>query len=223
MDPSAWREVPGVCGGCIAWRAEDPGPEDEVATGSCRLRAELKRVPASLGACDLYKARGQYTYTPQTPRASPKRRRGQPARVLRRDAGGEMVEDRPRRAPIAPAYEPPREVDLGDLSPAQLGAALRELISEDRGRPRPIHPRFAGGQITLRAGEQERTHEVERLFLILDRLKNDLERLEDEVSGKEALLPHYKDLVGTLRKAQGSLTTFNFLFADRSDYFSGQL
>ena len=85
LDPQRWFGEPDVCGSCIAWRSGEPEPEDEVATGVCRLRPELPRVPATLRRCDLYKPRGQFVYQP-TVEPGGRRKRRADARVLRRSA-----------------------------------------------------------------------------------------------------------------------------------------
>ena len=128
-DPDAWREVKDVCGGCIAWRPGGPTEEDDVAMGSCRLRSELGRVPASLQKCDLYKGRGSYVYKPAP---EPRRRaRASAPRVLKRTADGEMVVDKSVRAPRAPrSTEPrvrppvPREIDMGTDDRSEVRLAL---------------------------------------------------------------------------------------------------
>lgn len=221
LDPAYWREQPGVCGGCIAWRLVDPSPEATALEGECRLRPELTRVPPHLSACPLFKGRGVYAYAPEPRRSSPKRRHGTPpARVLRRDSQGSLTETPgiPSEAPV------PREIDLGEVTAPQLQQLLRQVFAADRGVPRPMHPRFAEGETeVIDAQGQKRCVTNRDFFERLDHLKTELERLEDVVSGQDALLPQYAELVGLLRKAQGSLTTFNFLFEDRDDYFSGKL
>ncbi|MBI4820744.1 MAG: hypothetical protein HY791_31055 [Deltaproteobacteria bacterium] len=101
LDPliaETWFGEPGICGSCIAWRAETR-PGDEIATGSCRLRPELGRVPADLKKCDRYMQRGGFTYRPDSD-SGPKRRRSKTLAVLKRPGGRD--ETRRPEAPSAP-------------------------------------------------------------------------------------------------------------------------
>ena len=161
MDPQAWYGEPDVCGSCIAWRPGEPRPGEEVAAGTCRLRAELSRVPATLRKCDLYKGRGKFVYQPG--RAPPTRKKKNSApRVLRRTADGEMVEDRPVRTtspseprpPKQPIERPevPRNVDVGTDDAAMLRRVIANVLrSEMPATERELHGRFEGGKVEVKA------------------------------------------------------------------------
>jgi hypothetical protein len=244
MIPESWHREPDVCGSCIAWRPEDPRPGDDVATGACRLRPELGRVPASLKLCNLYKPRGQFVYTPKK-EAEPKRRKTAPPKVLRRSDAGELQVAEPRRAraqpemedaplpatPYAPppppkerppeeTYAPPREIDLGqDANLPAVRATFRDLIREELGvSRREMAKRYKGGVVKVAKKEGPYfQHPVESLFSILDRLKASLDELERAVQKT----PDLASEVHNVRKIRGSFTTFNVLWADREDYFTG--
>ena len=199
-----------------------------MATGACRLRPELGRVPATLKLCDLYKPRGQFVYAPSPEKTTSRRRKTSAARVLRRSAEGEMVPDQsapPARAAPAVRPAPPRTVDVGTDDAGALRAIMVDLLrTEISTVRRDLHGRFERGRVEIQAadGTIANTVSAERFFGMLDRLKVSLEELEEAIVRQDALLPAAPELVANIRRMQGSLTTFNFLFADRSDYFSGK-
>src|SRR5687767_9960939 len=92
MDPDSWRQVPNVCGSCIAWRCEEARSGDEIATGACKLRPEMGRVPADLPKCNRYMPRGQFTFTPERIPRSPKRRAAKTLSIVRYGPSGEKLE-----------------------------------------------------------------------------------------------------------------------------------
>ncbi len=225
LKPETWNEEPGVCGSCIAWRPTLPQEGDEVATGACRLRPELGRVKATLKLCDLYKPRGQFVYLPSTSAEPSKKRRAGAARVLRRGSDGEMVPTERPRSPSVPRPPPPRNIDLGTDDGRLFRAILTEVLQSELGpAPRPVHPRFVGGKVAVHTadGAMSCTLPVERVFRIVDRLKTALEAIEEAVNARPTLEDQKADLVAQIRRMQGSMTTFNFLFAERGDYFSGK-
>ena len=75
--------------------------------------------------------------------------------------------------------------------------------------------RFREGQtIVVDGAGREVSHPNERIFAHLCRLRSALDQLE-------ARLPD-EDLKSQVRRARGSLTTFNFLFHAPEDQFSGK-
>lgn len=108
MKPESWFEEPNVCGSCIAWKPDDPRDGESVAAGSCRLRSELSRVPASMAKCNIYKPRGAFRYDPG--RASPRRRKNKVLSIVRIDKDGNETRTTAKvRAPRQPRA--PRELD----------------------------------------------------------------------------------------------------------------
>ena len=233
MDPERWYSEPNVCGSCIAWRPEIPAREgDKVATGQCKLRPELGRVPASLKLCKLYKARGQYVYTPSRDPGPKKRKRAGEVKVLRRTEDGQMVSSsvpapgaRRERPEPPPRPPPPREINLGeDESLPVFKAALVELIREEHGDTgREMLRRFKGGVVQLKgAGGRVKEVPIARFFSMLDRFKSSLAELEGAIEAQESAKDVREDLLANARRIRGSFTTFNVLYADRDDYFTGK-
>lgn len=251
LDAEPWRSVRDVCGSCIAWRCEEPRASDEIATGACKLRPEMGRVPADLPKCNRYMPRGQFTFTPERIPRSPKRRAAKTIAVVRYGATGEKVAaaapSKPSSAAMTPRQEPgplggaiapprprgpiarapaPRELDLGELkSPEVVRWALVELIRQELGKNRrSLHSRFKSGKVTAELdGAPPREMTAERFFAMVDRLKSSFELLDRALlRKKDALGDDYADLRAQLGRMQGSFTTFNFLFEDREDYFSSK-
>ena len=229
MSPDSWRREPGVCGSCIAWRPEDPRPGEAVASGSCRLRKELPRVPATLKKCSLYKPRGEFVYRPAVVK-EPKRRKAAPVTVMRRDESGELVSSAPAPT-VAYAGPPrerppvPREVDVGTDDRAVLRGAVRAAVLQDLVESgRGLHGRFEAGKTRVVTADGKLAKEVtnERLFRLLERMRTALEQLEDALVSKDALLDMYPEAHKQLLAVQGSFTTFNFLYERRDDYFTGK-
>lgn len=234
MDPEAWQRVPDVCGSCIAWRSSEARATDEVATGACKLRPEMGRVPADLRKCTRYMPRGQFVYQPGKAPRSPKRRAAKTIAIVRQ--GGDSIETKEVRAPAIvermtdgprePRPAGPREVELGDVSsPEVVRWAIAELLRQEYGRSqRDLHPRFKQGKVVAESGDG-RTKEVtaERFFGMIDRLKSSLENAERAIDQKSAAIgAEAAELKAQLRALQGSFTTFNLLFADKDDYFSSK-
>ena len=100
-NPEAWFATAGVCGSCVAWRPMDTPADELVALGSCRLRPELRRVPASLEKCPKYNQRGGFTYKPSSVAApATRRKKAAPATVKRRNEAGELVDVSPPAKPL---------------------------------------------------------------------------------------------------------------------------
>ena len=239
LDPEGWFREPNVCGSCIAWRCE-ARDGDEIATGPCRLRPELGRIPADLKKCDRYMQRGGYTYRPNDA-AAPSRRRSKTLSVIKRP--GAEPESRPAKAspkstPSVGSNEPPRvvrlevrpklpfprptppkEVELGRLTSLPVvRQALVELVRDEFGRSkREIHPRFKGGTVRAvpTAGAANEIP-VEQLFAHLDHVLNSLALLESKLGQ----LDEAEDMKKQLNGIRGSFTTFNVLFAHRDEGFS---
>lgn len=84
------------------------------------------------------------------------------------------------------------------------GSALRPLV--DRYRDGTTEIRDADGRVI--------SHPNERVFAHLCRLRRALDELEVRLDDE--------DLRVNVRRARGSLTTFNFLFSDPADHFTGK-
>jgi hypothetical protein len=137
-------------------------------------------------------------------------------------AGGESG---PR--PEAPVRVVPKTIDLGgdDENAAAVRATIVDLLRKEHGKTsREIHSKYrTGGTVVARtASGAEVSISAERFFAMLDRFRASLDAMESKIETMSSLADEKEDLVGQLKRMQGSFTTFNLMFADRNDYFSGK-
>jgi hypothetical protein len=125
-----------------------------------------------------------------------------------------IVSDRERIAQPMPASDH-----------ADLEMLLRRIIREETGIT-PVTPadKWRGGTLVLRPGTpglQEKSWPIETFFHKVVMLRNRLRTLEQQVNA--AALPDdvKVKLQGYISGCYGSLTSFNVLFADEDDQFTG--
>ena len=115
-------------------------------------------------------------------------------------------------------------------SPVMTGSAdleilLRRIIREETGIT-PVTPaeKWRGGSLVLRPGVpglQEKTWPIETFFHKVVMLRNRLRTLEQQVNASDLPDDVKVKLQGYVSGCYGSLTSFNVLFADEDDQFSG--
>ena len=106
-----------------------------------------------------------------------------------------------------------------------LKLAARELRDEESSRIR-LHERWRGGELVFKPGNPELASKVvpidaffHKIVMIRDRLRV----LEQQINAHKMLPDDEKvDLQQYITRVYGSLTTFNFLFLDKEDWFVGQ-
>ncbi len=89
----------------------------------------------------------------------------------------------------------------------------------------PLHDRWIGGTLVMRPGEtgQEKELPIEVLFHKIVMVRDKLRVMEQKINGNPALSDKDKvELQGYLTRIYGTLTTFNVLFRDKEQHFSGQ-
>ncbi len=127
--------------------------------------------------------------------------------------------------PERPVYQPPREIDLGDgESLPVFKAAIVELMREELGRSdREMLRRYKGGKVLAKTADGKTAEfSAEKFFSVLDRFKSSLHELEEAVRSHPGAVPIREELLPHVRRARGTFTTFNVMYADREDYFSGK-
>ena len=208
---------------------------EEVATGICKLRPELPRVPATMAKCAIYKQRGAFRYDPGRP-SSPRRRRNKVLKVVRVERDGTEVSVTPprrvaaprtpvEREPPPPRPRPPETIDLGDdASRPLVRQALVEMLRHEHGRSRrELHTKYARGGVVkiVDAEGGSRSVPAERFFAMLDRLQSSLAALEGALDARSEGLGTKvsADLVAQLGRMRGTLTTFNVMFQHKEDHF----
>lgn len=89
----------------------------------------------------------------------------------------------------------------------------------------PIARRWEGGNLVLKPGDeslQAKEVPVEVFFKKLVRVRDQIRLLEQKINGHERLTgPEKLELQAYLTRCYGALTTFNVLFAEAEDRFTG--
>jgi hypothetical protein len=106
-----------------------------------------------------------------------------------------------------------------------LELLLRRIVREEAGVT-PVVPaeKWRGGTVVLRpatAGLQEKTFPIDTLFHKIVMVRNRLRTLEQQVNVSDLPDDAKVKLQSYVTGCYGSLTTFNVLFADEDDQFSG--
>lgn len=210
-----------VCGNCKLWRAHSVDAE-RGWVGTCRLQPNRGLFPPSAPVCDAFAPRGQ-----QTPASVPEPSRR--ARVLKpigpvvRGAQGAVKSSPP---PVrAPRVAPDTPVDLEGAEMTR--AELMELFLEASGLAEvPLAPRWEGGTVRLLPGNPElqaKDLPIDALFHKVVMIRNNLRTLEQKLNAHPKLSDVEKvEMQQYLTRCYGSLTTFNVLFKDKGDQFTGQ-
>jgi hypothetical protein len=123
------------------------------------------------------------------------------------------------------ALEIPEE--LLDMDADEFRAVLREVIRDELGVTEvEMGGRWSGGEVVLKPGKegtQEKRIPIESLFHKVVMIRDKLRVLEQKINANPKLLDEEKlQMQQYVTACYGSLTTFNVLFADKSDQFSGQ-
>lgn len=145
---------------------------------------------------------------PRTSAASPRESSGR--------APFPIVSDRERMAP-------PMTLSAGPGEDLEL--LLRRILREEAGVT-PVVPaeKWRGGMLVLRpgtAGLQEKSWPIETFFHKVVMLRNRLRTLEQQVNASNLPDDVKVKLQTYISGCYGSLTSFNVLFADEADHFTG--
>lgn len=151
--------------------------------------------------------------------------------------------DRPRAPASGPgprhtaaeqeSVRPPRlrEIPLGEegttMQREQLKEILAEVIDEALGlSDAELHPRYRGGKVVVHPGNAElatKDLEIDVLFRKIISIRDKLRVLEQRINTHEKLDTADKvQLQQYVSSCYGSLTSFNYLFRDREDWFVGE-
>lgn len=143
-----------------------------------------------------------------------------------------VARPRPARAPGAPPgprvpfeFELPEE--LLDMNADEFREVLREVIRDELGvADVELGGRWQGGEVILKPGKEgtaEKRVPIEALFSKIVMIRDKLRVLEQKINSNGKLTQEEKvQLQQYVTGCYGSLTTFNVLFADKSDHFVGQ-
>ena len=109
----------------------------------------------------------------------------------------------------------------------ELKGAIREVLREEGlvGAAPPLAAKWEGGEMELKPGKPElqgKTIPIDTFFHKIVMIRNQLRVLEQNINSHKGLTDAEKaGLQQYITRCYGSLTTFNALFADKSDWFVG--
>ena len=191
--------------------------------------------PAPLYAtstCSQYVLRGTFTAKPQAPTRGGRTFGG---RGLSRSASLPVLYA--SGAPGAPGARQTRDApgkleftlpeELLDMNADEFREVLRDVIREELGVGHaPIGNRWEGGEVILKPGKEgtaEKRIPIEALFSKVVMIRDKLRVLEQKINSNGKLTAEEKVAMQSyITGCYGSLTTFNVLFANKSDNFVGQ-
>jgi hypothetical protein len=129
---------------------------------------------------------------------------------------------------VAPAVKPrPRLESSGEvlnMTRDELMELLREAVGDSD--PPPLAAKWEGGRIQLVPGKAElqaRELPVDALFHKVVMIRDRLRSLEQKINTHPKLSDAERvEMQQYITRCYGSLTSFNVLFREKSDYFIGQ-
>jgi hypothetical protein len=219
----------GRCGTCAAFTRVRVDPA-RGRVGECALEVYPPPV-AAMSTCSRYRAKGAAP-PPPAPRAAgePRGRRayGPPAGSASSGAArspGALPVSRAAGAPTRAPRSFPKEIDI-DMDMEDFRRVLRDVISEELGLgDAELGGRWQGGEMVLKPGKPgtaEKRIPLETFFHKVVMLRDRLRVLEAKLNSHPTLTDEDKvQLQGYITGCYGTLTTFNVLFAQREDGFSG--
>ena len=174
--------------------------------------------PAPLYAtstCSQYVKRGTFTGKPQTPT------RGG------RSFGGRALRSLPVLGETRGKLDFELPEELLDMNADEFREVLREVIREELGISNtPMGTRWEGGEVILKPGKEgtaEKRIPIDSLFSKVVMVRDKLRVLEQKLNAHAKLTAEEKVAMQQyVTGCYGSLTTFNVLFANKSDNFVGQ-
>lgn len=221
------------CGSCRAFRPELTDRMGRTM-GECGKRARRGQVAAHDYACQDYRVEAERLIpgakVPEgadlTPRERERRRalEGAAERMsrVRTPTPRRVQEDEPPRPKLS---EIPLSLDGDDAMDRQeLKSILAEVLDEALGvSDPPMQRRYRGGKVVIQPGDPElaaKEVEIDVLFRKITAVRDKLRVLEQKLNSAEGLEQEERAVMqGYVTACYGTLKTFNFLFADRDDWF----
>ena len=241
----AVQEVYNRCGSC---RNFEPMFTDRMGRtmGECRGKPTHPTVGAQEFGCPVYHLdRGKLlpgSSVPDDADVSPSERERQRRQTLvhqgaARDHAAARHPSPVRRTREDDDETPPKAnyipLSLGDadgentMDRHTLKSILAEVLDEALNvSDAPMATRFRGGKVLVQPGNPElqaKEIDIDVLFRKVVSIRDKLRVLEQKINGSENLDAAEKvQIQQYITACYGTMTTFNFLFRDREDYFTGQ-
>jgi hypothetical protein len=119
----------------------------------------------------------------------------------------------------------PTMTSMPTSSTDDLERLLRRIVREEAGWT-PVEPaeKWRGGELVLKPGKpglQDKSWPIDAFFHKIVMVRNRLRTLEQQVNASELPEDQKLKLQGYVTGCYGTLTSFNILFADEDDRFSG--
>jgi hypothetical protein len=220
---------PRECGSCRLWSPKDHDARGEI--GPCRLAVRTGYFPGTAPICERFLSRD--AAVPATPPPEVTRHRSRtigPVVVVHRHGEAPAPAPAPglgRALAAAPlvADLPPLPEELTDMTREEFAQAIREALREDA-PPVRLAARWEGGTVVLKPGDpgtQSKEIPLDSLFHKIVMIRDRLRVLEQKINGHEKMTDAEKvELQQFVTRCYGSLTTFNLLFKDEKDKFTGE-
>ncbi len=209
-----------LCGTCVVYRPFSL--ERGLLSGSCRLRPERGSFVCTAPICSSY-----------IPRSGAPNAKGEIPSAKDRFVALSTPEKKERSPRAVPPLVRPRErapdgpVGELDMTREELKHLIREAMDEERGGAEvPLASKWQGGKVVLHPGQAELQAKelpidalLHKVVMVRDRLRV----LEQKLNGHPKLADAEKvEMQAYITKCYGSLTTFNVLFRDKDDQFTGE-
>jgi len=214
----------GRCGSCARFVRVLESVDDN---GEVRRAGEclLEVWPSPLyetNTCSQYVKRGTFSAQPRTKASNATSVRGSRSQGASRSEGS-----RDARSTHSAPLELVLPEDLLSMDADEFRAVLRSVLRDELGlKSVELGGRWQGGEVVLRPGKegtQEKRIPLESLFHKIVMIRDRLRVLEQKVNAHPKLTDEEKvTMQQYVTQCYGSLTTFNVLFADKEDGFSGQ-
>lgn len=208
-----------ICATCAAFiKVEIDATGKKV--GECAL--EVLRPPVSgASTCTRYRPKGALGAEAR-PRAAgePRKYAQQAPRPITRSGPADRG-----AAPTTPHVPLPKEIDI-DMDIDDFRRVLRQVLADELGVSRSeMGARWKGGEVVLKPGKegtQDKRIPIDTFFHKIVMVRDKLRLLEAKVNAHDGLSAEDKvQLQSYITGCYGSLTTFNVLFSEREDQFSG--
>jgi hypothetical protein len=128
-----------------------------------------------------------------------------------------------RAEPAAESTPLPEE--LTDMTREEFAQAIRDALAEDHADVR-LAPKWEGGAVVLKPGDpgmQPKEIPLDALFHKIVMIRDRLRVLEQRINAHDKLSDAEKvEMQQYVTRCYGSLTTFNVLFRDEREKFTGE-